>query len=266
MRSFTLLLLFLSSFAFPSAAQGISMSPTRLFFSGNPGKEIQQTVTMTNNSDKDFIFNIHVQDWKRDLSGNKIYFEPATLKHSNSSWVSTRETSIQLRSGETREIIVTLKVPATASPTEVTNSMLFFSQIESQKDETQKDKNIGIRALFEFGLHVYYTPEGNTNQDLEILSMEQTAKQANKNELLAIRIQNTGNVVSDASIELELTNKSSGKEINLDPISISMMPGTEQIVYFPLPDNMKGTYLGVALVKIGGSNDMRVGEKTFEFN
>ena len=63
-------------------AQSISMSPTRLFFTGNPGEKVTQTVTLQNSSDKDYVFNLNYKDWVREEDGNKVYLEAGSSKTS----------------------------------------------------------------------------------------------------------------------------------------------------------------------------------------
>ncbi len=246
-------------------AQGISMSPTRLFFTGNPGETVSQPVILSNSSTADYVFNINLKDWKREEDGNKVYFDANTLANSNASWISTVESSVNLPAKTDREIIVTMKIPSDASTSEVTNSMLFFTQIGKQKDIAEQQKGIGIIALFEFGLHVYYTPVGNSTKSLDIISINEVRDEDTPSRKVAIGIENDGNVVNDATVELELTNTTTGEEIKLDPINISMMPGAEQVVSFQLPQELSGTFLGVSIIKMAGTNDLRVGEKTFEF-
>lgn len=258
-------LLCIQAIAPNAAAQGVSMSPTRLFFTGNPGEVVKQTVVMHNSSDNDYIFNINLQDWNRKEDGTKVYFEPKSLMHSNAAWITTLETNLNLPAKATQEVVVTMEIPADASPVELTNSMLFFTQIGKQNDTPKLDKGIGIIALFEFGLHIYYTPPANKNISLEIMSIQDTLTSEDKTQSVEIRLFNDGNVVNDAAVELELTNTVSGEEIKLDAINISMMPGTYQTIVHKLPNQLKGTYLGVIIVKMAGSNDLRVGEKTFEF-
>lgn len=241
------------------------MSPTRLFFSGNPGETVNQTVILSNSSSTDYVFNINVKDWKREENGNKVYFDPNTIPHSNASWVSTVASSVNLPPKTEMEIVVTLKIPSDASTSEVTNSMLFFTQIGKQQDIAEQQKGIGIIALFEFGLHIYYTPINNITRSLDIISISETIDTTTNMRNVAIGIENDGNVVNDATVELELTNTSSGEEIKLDPINISMIPGAIQVVDFQLPQELSGTFLGVSIIKMAGTNDLRVGEKTFEF-
>ncbi len=246
-------------------AQGISMSPTRMFFSGSPGETISQPVILSNSSNTDYVFNINLKDWYRDGKGTKVYSDPGTLKNSNASWISTAETSINLPAKTDKEIMVTMKIPADASPTAVTNSMLFFTQIGKQKDIAEQQKGIGIIALFEFGLHVYFTPIDNNNRSLDIIGISELNNENTGMTQVEVQLENDGNLVNDATVELELTNTATGEEIKLDPINISMLPQAQQIVQFSLPEDLSGTYLGVTIVKMAGTNDLRVGEKTFEF-
>ncbi|WP_245574850.1 hypothetical protein [Aequorivita capsosiphonis] len=262
---FSILLLLILTCGSSAIAQGISMSPTRLFFTGSPGETVSLPVILSNSSDIDYVFNVNTKDWKREEDGNKVYFDPNTLENSNSSWVSTIESSVNLPAKNDKEIMVTMKIPANASTSEVTNAMLFFTQIGKQKDIADQQKGIGIITLFEFGLHVYYTPLDNTNLSLDIVSIKNITAETAAAPKVAVGIENDGNLVNDATVELELTNTSTGEELKLNPINISMLPGTKQVVNFQLPEGLSGSYLGVSIIKMAGTNDLRVGEKTFEF-
>lgn len=246
-------------------AQSISMSPTRLFFTGNPGEKVTETVILHNSSDKEYVFNINYKDWVREEDGNKVYTESGTLPSSNSSWVSTTENSVTIPAGSTKEVLVTMQIPANASKSAVTNSMLFFTQLPRQSDQAKVQNGIGIITLFEVGLHIYYTPVGNNIKSLEITNIAEIVNKTVPTRKVAVSITNDGNVINDATVEFELTNTETGKEIKLPATSISAIPGTHQVVQFTLPENISGKYLGVAIIKMAGSNDLRVGEKNFEF-
>ncbi|MBY5957978.1 DUF916 domain-containing protein [Membranicola marinus] len=247
------------------AAQGVSMSPTRLFFSGNPGETVTETVILNNSSDADYTLSINYKDWERNIHGDKVYYESGTLEKSNASWVSTLENTVTIPANSTKEIVVTMKIPETVADDQVTNCMMFFTQLATQADEAAVQGGIGIITLFEFGLHIYHTPPSNSVKSLEITNMEEVTDTDTESRKAAVTIFNDGNVVNDATVEFELTNTDTGTEIKLDPRPISMMPGSEQVVLFPLPEELSGNYLGVTIVKMAGSNDMRVGEKTFAF-
>ncbi len=249
----------------PLLAQGISMSPTRVFFTGNPGQKVTQTVIVQNSADKEYVFNVNYKDWAREEDGNKVYAAAGSSETSNASWVSTVENSVTIPAGATREILVTMQIPLDASKSAVTNSMLFFTQLPQQSDQARVQNGIGIITLFEVGLHVYYTPPANNLKSLEITNIAEVVNQTAQNRKVAVSITNDGNVVNDATVEFELTDKDTGNEIKLPLTSISMLPGTKQVVQFALPEKISGSYLGVTIIKMAGSNDLRVGEKDFKF-
>ena len=128
----------------PLMAQGISMSPTRLFFTGNPGETVTQTAMLSNDSKKDYVLNINYKDWKRENDGNKVYSTSGTLPSSNALWVSTLENTITIPAGTRKEILVTMQIPSTASTSSVTNSMLFFTQLPQESDNSAVRSGIGI--------------------------------------------------------------------------------------------------------------------------
>lgn len=249
-------------------AQGISISPTRMFYSGIPGQTLVQNVTVTNGSSRPLTFNTSTKDWYRDETGEKIYVDANTLPKSNSAWISTSEPLFTVEAGASRNIPVTLQVPELASANEVTNSMLFFSQIGQQADNYQGGVGIGIQVLFEFGIQVFNTPPTNTTQDLEFTAVDDLGNITKNNEpyrRIGVKVKNQGNTISDASVEMELTDKNNGEEIKLNPVNISMLPDAEQLIYFDLSPDTKGSFSGVSFIKMSGTTDIRVAEKDFEF-
>ncbi len=266
MRKFIyLFVFFMLTGASSILAQSISMSPTRLFFTGSPGEKVTQTVTLQNSSDKDYVFNLNYKDWMREEDGNKVYLDAGSSKTSNASWMSTLENAVTVPAKSTKEIVVSMQIPATASKSAVTNSMLFFTQLPQQADQAKVQNGIGIITLFEVGLHIFYTPPGNQVKSLDITNISELSNDHAAERKVAVNIHNDGNTINDATVEFELTDTDSGKEIKLPAISISMLPDSNQTVQFSLPENISGNFLGVVIIKMAGSNDLRVGEKNFKF-
>lgn len=70
-----------------------------------------------------------------------------------------------------------MQIPANASPSAVTNSMLFFTQLPQQADKARVQNGIGIITLFEVGLHIFYTPPGNHVKSLDITNIAEVSNQ-----------------------------------------------------------------------------------------
>lgn len=263
MRKSLLILTVLVAGIVSSYAQGITVSPTRLFFTGRPGSSTTQTVTITNGGKTPFAFKAALSDWYRDSTGEKVYANAGTLARSNAGWLKLSETNVTVQPGASKQLNVVMTVPANSADV-VTNSMLMLTQIAQQSDEYIKNNNIGIRVLFEFGLHVYYTPENNTKEDLDFTAINHLGKITIADKVynrIAVKVKNVGNTTSDSSIDFEITNKSTGEETKLEPVPVSMMPDAEQVVYFDIPEKYKGEFAGVAILRVGSAANVRVGEK-----
>lgn len=260
---------FVFVFSLVLQAQGVTVSPTRLFFSGEPGTIENQTVTMKNDTALPVSFSVGFNDWYRDANGQKLYFAPNTLPHSNSSWIKASEKTVTIAPGATKELVITMTVPAKLKSETVTNSMLMLTQIARQDDQFSKEKSIGIKILFEFALHVFHTPKSNTTEDLDFTGIDYLEKKDEKTgvvqKFVTAKIKNLGNINSDSTVEFELMNQSTGVEMKLNPQAISMMPGAEQTVTFQVPTQLKGAYKGVAIIRVGNEANVRVGEKEFNF-
>jgi hypothetical protein len=96
---------------------------------------------------------------------------------------------------------------------------------------------------------------------LDITNISEVSNENAANRKVAVSIHNDGNTINDATVEFELTDTDSGKEIKLPAISISMLPDTHQVVQFFTGEHFRN-FLGVVIVKMAESNDLRVGEKT----
>lgn len=242
--------------------QGISLSPSRLFFSGNPGETVTQTITFNNSSGNVLSFITKVQDWKRDSLGKKIYFDSNTQPLSNASWITLSSNTVTIQPGENKKVIVSLTIPANA--TKQSNSMLFFTQVAAQNPQKISGTSLGVNVLLEMGVQVYYTPKGLNQGEIKYLNFEDRGEQlenAVKSRRLAIKIHNTGAVNKDAFMRLELTNKETGEEIKVDPQTIAMLPDATSWIIFDLPADLKGKFLAVALLDAGPSSDLKVAEK-----
>lgn len=245
-----------------AAAQGFSISPSRIVFTGNPGQTVTQPVIFSNSSPNILYFINQVQDWERDSLGTKIYYEGNTRPLSNAKWIGLSSNSVSLKPGEIKQVIVSLTIPAEAR--QLTHSMIFFSQVKEQKASSEKGTSIGISILMEVGVQVYYQPKGLNTGEFEFLAFEDRGTVDNggkKFRRMAVRIHNKAEVNKDAALRFELTSKESGEEIKFDPQMIAMLPEATQWVLVDLPANLKGKYLAVALLDAGSTYDLKVAEK-----
>jgi hypothetical protein len=253
-------------------AQAVSVSPSRLFFSGDAGRDVEQQVTISNNGKTAATFRASMMDWDRDSIGNKRFYAPGTRPRSNAAWVEVLPNVVVIPPGAKQQVTVTLHVPAdVAAVNTVSNSMLFLTQLNEQRTDQHlagSKATIGVVIKLEFGIHVYYTPTALSQKDIDFLAigLQKTAPQNEKQNRVAVKIKNKGNVVTDGFLKFELSNKQNGDEVKIAPKNISMLPNDEQTVYLDLPASLQGPYVLVALLDAGEETNLKVAKKELVFN
>lgn len=263
---FSIILLFTFSLVFAllhtAMGQGFSVSPSRITFSGNPGETVTQTITFSNSSSIPLSFVNRIQDWDRDSLGTKVYYDRNTRPLSNANWISLSSNNTAIKSGETKQIIVSLTIPADAN--KLTHSMIFFTQVKDQPPKPVTGISLGINILMEVGVQVYYTPKGLSSGEFEFMAFDDRGtvdKAGKKVRQLAVRIHNKGAINKDATLRCELTNKDTGEEVKLASEIIAMLPDATEWITLDLPANLKGKFLAVVLLDAGSSYDLKVAEK-----
>lgn len=248
-------------------AQGISVSPSRIFFKGEAGQTISRTITLNNSSTADFNFVASLKDWDRDSLGNKRYYPAGQRKQSNTAWLSLSENSTRVAPGETKLLNLTMTIPPTSQTSQLTNSMLFLTQIKEQQKGLQNGLNVNV--LLEVGIQVYHTPTGLDAGNLEFLAFEDrgiVAESAGHNvRRIQVKIRNTGQINKDGYLRFELTNTATGEEIPVKATAIAILPEAEQWIQVDLPAELKGPYLAVAILDAGSQYDLKIAEKEITY-
>jgi len=245
-----------------ATGQGFSVSPSRITFSGNPGETVTQTITFSNSSTNPLSFVNRIQDWDRDSLGIKVYYDRNTRPLSNASWISLSSNNTVLKAGETKQVVVSLTIPADAN--KLTHSMIFFTQIKEQQPKQATGITLGINILMEVGVQIYYAPKGLSSGEFEFMAFEDRGtidKSGKKFRQLAIKIHNKGATNKDATLRCELTNKETGEEVKLASEIIAMLPDATEWKLLDLPANLKGKFLAVVLLDAGTTYDLKVAEK-----
>ncbi|WP_018627725.1 hypothetical protein [Niabella aurantiaca] len=248
-------------------AQGVSVTPSRIFFSTPAGQSATRQIKISNTDKAVLILNARLKDWYRDSLGNKIYAEAGSLPASNARWMRVDPLQLVLQPGETKEVTVSIQVPE--QPVPVTNSMLFLSQVNERKPVTGLDasgKKVAVIIKVEVGVHLYNTLPGLGRKDLEFTTFGDNGFITDSIRQLVITIRNNGEVPTDATLRFELTNKSSGDNIRLPSRAISMLPGSVQVIPINVPARLsKGRYQAAAILDSGDGTDLKVAQKEITY-
>ncbi|MDR2275223.1 MAG: hypothetical protein LBF27_30205 [Sphingobacterium sp.] len=248
-------------------AQGISVSPSRIFFKGGAGQTVSQTITLNNATSTEFNFIASLKDWDRDSLGNKRYYPAGQRKQSNAAWLSLSENSAHIAPGETKLLNLTLTIPPASEAAQLTNSMLFLTQVKEQQKGLQNGLNVNV--LLEVGIQVYHTPNGLVAGNLEFLAFEDrgvvSESAGHKARRMQVKIKNTGQINKDGYLRFELTNTATGEEIPIKAAAIALLPEAVQWIQVDLPAELKGHYLAVAILDAGSQYDLKIAEKEITY-
>lgn len=272
----SLLLLFLSAFTY--AQVGFQVSPGKLFFHQAAGENGTQTVMIKNGGGNPVLVRCSFGDWRRDSLGNKIYAKPGELPNSNSKYLKVIPEEFTIQPGEIRNIEVSMLLPANKD-TNVTNSMLFITQMDekSLNEGKEKNKQAFMKFRMQMAIHVYNEPPQIQFKNIEIQKVRFTSfmdtavglnKQTNKPDTsVTLRkemrcwIENTGDLIAEGTVRFELTDKKTLKEFKLEAVPFNSLPADRLIIAAKLfPDMPKGTYTVVTLVDIGLDQPLKVAE------
>lgn len=257
-------------FSFSSQAQELGVAPSRIFFSGTAGQTVIQQVELSNHGTAAMAFTASLKDWERDSLGNKIYREAGTLAKSNAAWIEVVPNSLELEPGTSKKLTISMHIPSDITKlNHVSNSMLLLGQVTKQvpntTDGSGRLRGVGINVKLEVGIHVYYTPPGAVNKNIDLIAFNDQ-KMPDASHRLGLKLQSKGDMVTDGAIRFEVTNKATGEEMSFPPRAFSMMPGTEQMVYLYLPATLKGRFLVVAIQDSGLETNLKVAEKEVLYN
>lgn len=248
--------------------QGISISPSRIFFTGEAGQTVSQAITFNNTSTSPLSFIANLKDWDRDSLGSKRYYTTGNNPASNASWLTLSENTVQLAPGETKVVNLSMTIPNHLATKQQSHSMLFFTQIKEQN--AAQANGLHMNVLIEVGIQVYHTPTGLKTGDLEFVAFEDkgtvTLQEDKTVRQMEVKVKNTGQINKDAYVRFELTNTETGEEIPIDAVAIAMLPQSEQWVRIHVPGKLvSGRYLAVAILDAGSQYDLKIAEKEITY-
>ncbi len=247
----------------PVQAQGVTVSPSRIFFSVPAGQRFTERIKISNPDSSELVLNASLKDWFRDSLGNKIYFPSASLPHSNAGWMRVFPSQIILQPGESKEVTVTVEVPEAPPP--VTNSMLFLTQVNTRPPVEKTDplgRKVAVLIKIEIGIHLYNTLPSFTKKDIQFVNVEERTSLKDSMRVVAAVLHNAGEVPTDAFLRFELTHKETGKSIKLPVKALAMLPGATQVVLNSVPARLlAGPYQAALILDCGEDTDLKVAQK-----
>ncbi|XZF13028.1 hypothetical protein ACTHGU_14675 [Chitinophagaceae bacterium MMS25-I14] len=243
------------------AQVSLSVAPGRLFFDVNSPRKTDK-IHVLNTGKQAATWQVFLQDWDRDSTGQKHFYDAGAVRRSCASEISFFPSTLTVPPGGTGEITVSIKDGAHLSPKDTARSaMLIISQAEDPGalKNSQKQASIMIRA--EFAVQVYIL----NGASQKAIAIEDFYLQQDSAEKFRVVVRNAGLQPLDTKAHIEITDKTTGREWKINEVSAAILPGDKRISTFALPVGLpKGNYLALAVVEGGEDLPVKVGELTFE--
>jgi hypothetical protein len=193
-----------------------------------PGTEIRRRVQVENNTGS--AQSVRLYSGAAHIDGGSFIGEDAASRNDLSTWTTVAQPQIDLASGASAEVLVTIKVPSDAAEGEQYGAVWAEVRSAADKGAVVQANRVGIRVYLSVG------PGNGKPADFTITSLTPARDSAGNPQLSAL-VTNTGGRALDATGELSLTAGPGG--LSAGPFSvrqsITIAPGQAQNVTFTLP-------------------------------
>lgn len=243
------------------AQVGLSVTPPRIYYTLGAGESTSHRV-LVNNLSKQSTLNLSVTfgDWKYDERGDNLMLPPDSLDNSCAGWLSLPGgTYFSLAPGESREMDVTMSVPAsTTDSSNVQTAMLYVTQLNPM--DGVDAKGAAIRISLRQAIKIYRKGLLPEIKKLEIVDMQFDRK----NNTLGLEFINSGTIWVNGTLVATLFNRTTGREITLAETVFYTMPGDHRKMYIGITEELDmGDYIATLLIDYGDENTLEAAELDF---
>jgi hypothetical protein len=193
-----------------------------------PGSEISRRVQVQNNTGSPQ--SVRLYSGAAHIDGGSFVGDDAGVGNDLSTWTTVAKPQIDLASGASAEVLVTIKVPADAAESEQYGAIWAEVRSSANKGGVVQANRVGIRIYLSVG------PGNGKPADFTITSLTPGRDTAG-NPQLSARVTNTGGRALDVSGELSLTAGPGG--LSAGPFAVqqavTVPPGKTQEVTLTLP-------------------------------
>ena len=253
-------MLFKNCSAQQSGPAGLSIKPVRLFYTLLNSESSVQTISIVNNTTSTKQFKLYMQDWDRDSLGAHNYLKAGDYPHSCAKWVIIDKDFLEVKPGETQEVLVKMKMPDSLEAiSEMKWTMLFIQDVE-EKITPSKEKGVyaAVQNITRIGVHIVQTPPSLKEKDLKMINF--IKKEGVKN-CYRIICQNIGKVQFDCKTYLELSSVLTGEKTTVKKDLFPLFPNQVRYIDFVLPENLiPGKYTIVAVADGGDDIPLQISE------
>src|SRR4030042_1534059 len=172
------------------AQGGIKVWPTCVELTIGSGENTTKTVNIQNLGSEPVLLQAYLMDFSKDRNGDFAFYEPGHESYSASQWLSIEILSLELAAAQSREVEVTVAVPAQVEPGGHYTA-LFFEAIPLSNEGTV---SISTRIPTLFYITVPGVTEAEVIANAEIASLLLPGVAGGGSLEAGVVVHNSGNV------------------------------------------------------------------------
>lgn len=256
--------------AIPDSAfedMGVSVSPSSMHLTIKPGKSVLKEIKVSNDTKKDYIFQVGYNDFEMGTNGKPLSLKPNEGKFGLAKWINVSPSYFELKRGEKIILKVVIDIPEVPEAYSSLWTIITINQVVERKplDAGDKPKRmaLGIIPSFGFGVYIYQTPPNVKNDSLTIEKFSYTENDGKRK--ISMTVKNEGDGIGYCYSYVELTSLSTGKQQKIQVKKFTILPGYLREFYYNLPDDLpSGKYNALGVVDFGNGRDIIAAETNFK--
>jgi hypothetical protein len=214
-----------------------------------PKQVVQKSIPIQNNGDTKATVKVTLSDYFFNAQGENSFPEAGSSARSNSSWIKTGETQIEIAPHSTYNFSYTVKTPDDPSLEGSYWSIFLIEPTEISMEGLEEDQSLGVHTVIRYGVQVISHIENKGNYDLKILDKKITKD--NEQTTFSISTYNSGTCMQSPELAIELIDSLGKKAGRFTASKQRIFPSCSVTYQVDLSSVPKGDYKVVALLDHG---------------
>ena len=247
---------------------GVSISPSTMRFNVKPGSLQTKTLKITNDTKKNYNFQIGFQDFGAGKDGKTDVPVDKYSMYALSKYIVVSPTFVELKPRQSKQVTVTVDIPAGDSMAVSMWTILTVDQVLDREKLNVPRPNttigMGVQNTFGFGVNIFQNPPNVTVTNVEIMEMKFNKASDKTVNSLQLKVKNMGTGIGYCLNYVELTNLVTGKQEKLKVKQFAIFPSYEKELVLELPSDIeKGPYSALAVLDFGNKDELQTAEIEF---
>jgi len=213
-----------------------------------PGNTYKGFIEMNNSSLGEQVVTLYQTDIETSFTGETFYSDTLNNQRSNLKWIILNSSNITLAEKEIRTIEFEISVPNNDSLYGSYWSVIMIEPrdpIHIQKD----DRGFSIQSKIRYAIQIVCNMGETGVTDLKFLNISQSFREGKR--LLEVDVQNTGDVIVNPTLSLELFDELGNSPPILRVENKRVFPNSSKKYIINVDDIKPGLYQGILMADCG---------------